>query len=61
MSPELIADLQRYMGVEIPTDIAHKVLTHAKAQHPGAGNRWLVERAAQIYRQRDQPLFSEFG
>lgn len=55
----LIAELRRYLGWDVPTDLAHAALNHAMAERCGteygvtdAGAAWLVKRAAFIVQVR---------
>lgn len=52
---ELIADLRQYMGSDVPTGTALKALSHARTELPqGAGNAWLIQRAAYLIRRADR-------
>lgn len=52
---ELIADLRQYMNWEVPTGTALWALSHAKTELPqGAGNAWLIERAAYLIRRANR-------
>lgn len=48
-SPErLINDLRRYMGREVPADIALSALRAARGTYPEGDDHWVVERAAYL-------------